>query len=82
MPVVPTLKRKFHSLSLLCYSLFMGNMDVPSQRGPIKCPMGTYEFGANVINEKVSSIANEACFNITQYLASMSQALCLICWVR
>ncbi len=31
----------------------MGNMDVPSQRGPIKCPMGTYEFGANVISEKV-----------------------------
>jgi hypothetical protein len=33
----------------------MGNMDVPSQRGPIKCPMGTYEFGANVINEKVGA---------------------------
>jgi hypothetical protein len=31
----------------------MGNMDVPSQRGPIKCPIGTYEFGANVINDKV-----------------------------
>lgn len=36
----------------LTHSLFMGNMDLPSQRGPLKCPMGTYEFGANVISDK------------------------------
>lgn len=82
MLAVVTLTWKFHLLALLSYSLFMGNMDVPSQRGPIKCPMGTYEFGANVINEKVSSSNNEACLNLMQYLASMSQALCLVCWVR
>lgn len=31
------------------HSVFMGNMDVPTQNNqPIKMPMGTYEFGANL----------------------------------
>ena len=39
---------------LLMYSIFMGNMDVPTQNNqPIKMPMGTYEFGANLVSSKV-----------------------------
>jgi hypothetical protein len=36
----------------------MGNVEVPSQNSKqtIKVPIGTYEFGANVISEKVSLV--------------------------
>lgn len=37
----------------LTHSLFMGNMEVSTGgKQVIKCPMGTYEFGANVLQEK------------------------------
>ena len=38
-----------------CYrSIFMGNIDVPTQNNqPLKMPMGTYEFGANLVSSKV-----------------------------
>ncbi|CAL8466952.1 g6488 [Coccomyxa elongata] len=37
----------------LCHSLFMGNIDVPTQNNqPLKMPMGTYEFGANLVSNK------------------------------
>lgn len=33
----------------------MGNMDVPTQNNqPIKMPMGTYEFGANLASSSVT----------------------------
>jgi len=36
-------------------SVFMGNMDVPTQNNqPIKMPMGTYEFGANLASSSVT----------------------------
>ena len=32
----------------------MGNIDVPTQTNqPLKMPMGTYEFGANLVSSKV-----------------------------
>lgn len=35
-------------------SIFMGNIDVPTQTNqPLKMPMGTYEFGANLVSSKV-----------------------------
>eukprot|EP00877_Chromochloris_zofingiensis_P008556 jgi/Chrzof1/3954/Cz13g14220.t1 len=38
----------------LTHSVFMGNVEVPSPGGKqaIKVPIGTYEFGANVVSEK------------------------------
>lgn len=37
------------------HSVFMGNIEVPAPgaRQPIKTSVGTYEFGANVIHDKV-----------------------------
>ena len=41
------------ALSMSC-SIFMGNIDVPTQTNqPLKMPMGTYEFGANLVSSKV-----------------------------
>jgi hypothetical protein len=39
-------------------SIFMGNIEVPAPgaRQPIKTSIGTYEFGANVIHEKVGDL--------------------------
>lgn len=38
-------------------SVYMGNMDVPTQNNqPIKMPMGTYEFGANLANSTVNRL--------------------------
>jgi hypothetical protein len=35
-------------------SIFMGNIDVPTQNNqPLKMPVGTYEFGANLVSSKV-----------------------------
>lgn len=35
------------------HSIFMGNIDVPTQNNqPVKMPMGTYEFGANLVSSK------------------------------
>lgn len=37
----------------LSHSIFMGNMEIPTgNKQIIKCPVGTYEFGANVLQEK------------------------------
>ncbi|KAK9821212.1 hypothetical protein WJX81_000004 [Elliptochloris bilobata] len=37
----------------LCHSIFMGNVDVPTQNNqPVKMAMGTYEFGANLVSSK------------------------------
>ena len=53
-------------------SVYMGNMDVPTQNNqPIKMPMGTYEFGANLANSTVSpekslenAVSSKTCFGI------------------
>lgn len=38
----------------LSHSLFMGNMELGAGgRQILKAPMGTYEFGANIVSEKV-----------------------------
>ena len=39
-------------------SIFMGNVDVPTQNNqPVKMAMGTYEFGANLVSSKARSHA-------------------------
>ena len=44
-----------------CCSIFMGNIDVPTQNNqPLKMPMGTYEFGANLVSSKVRPIETSA----------------------
>ncbi len=44
----------------MCCSLFMGNIDVPTQNNqPLKMPMGTYEFGANLVSNKVCCCSME-----------------------
>ena len=40
---------------MFCGSVFMGNVDVPTQSNqPIKMAAGTYEFGANLVTNSVS----------------------------
>ena len=37
-------------------SIFMGNMEVPTNNQQvIKMPLGTYEFGANLVSNQVDS---------------------------
>jgi mitochondrial import receptor subunit TOM40 len=39
----------------ICHSLFAGNVEVPTNNAQvIKMPMGTYEFGANLVSNQVS----------------------------
>ena len=39
----------------LSHSLFMGNMELGAGgRQILKAPIGTYEFGANIVSEKVN----------------------------
>jgi mitochondrial import receptor subunit TOM40 len=41
----------------LSHSLFMGNMELGAGgRQILKAPMGTYEFGANIVSEKVGHL--------------------------
>ncbi len=38
------------------HSIFMGNVDVPTQNNqPVKMAMGTYEFGANLVSSTARS---------------------------
>jgi hypothetical protein len=50
LPPTPTT-----NLLLLPCSLFLGNIELPSpgSKQTIKMPIGTYEFGANLVSEKV-----------------------------
>lgn len=45
---------------ILCCSLFMGNLELPGaatgSKQMLKVPIGTYEFGANLISEKGVSV--------------------------
>lgn len=45
-----------HPVCAACCSLFMGNIELPGgatgSKQTIKMPVGTYEFGANLISEK------------------------------
>lgn len=46
--------------SSLFRSIFMGNVEIPTQGGPIyKCPVSAYEFGANIMSNKVSWVQSE-----------------------
>lgn len=39
---------------ILTHSIFMGNIEIPTQGGPIyKCPVSAYEFGANIMSSKL-----------------------------
>lgn len=41
----------------LTHSIFMGNMEIPTQGGPVyKCPFSTYEFGTNILSKKMHLI--------------------------
>lgn len=55
LPILSLLLPPFLCLLVHLPSVFMGNVEVPAPgaRQPIKTSMGTYEFGANVIHDKV-----------------------------
>lgn len=46
--------------STCCYSIYMGNIEMPmgSPGATLKVPVGTYEFGANLISSRVSLTAS------------------------
>lgn len=42
----------------ICHSMFAGNVEVPTNNAQvIKMPMGTYEFGANLVSNRVRNTA-------------------------
>ena len=45
-------------VKIACRSIFMGNMEVPTtNQQVVKMPLGTYEFGANLVSNQVSGTA-------------------------
>ena len=43
-------------------SIFMGNMEVPTNNQQvIKMPLGTYEFGANLVSNQVNQLSRYGC---------------------
>ena len=51
--------------SIACHSIFMGNMEVPTtNQQVVKMPLGTYEFGANLVSNQVGGVAWLALYNV------------------
>jgi len=45
-------------VKIACCSIFMGNMEVPTtNQQVVKMPLGTYEFGANLVSNQVGGTA-------------------------
>ncbi|GMH34710.1 hypothetical protein BSKO_02571 [Bryopsis sp. KO-2023] len=46
--------KPLNSQFMLTHSIFMGNIEIPTQGGPVyKCPVSAYEFGANIVANKM-----------------------------